>query len=119
MPGSVVFGDYVIERSPYGFDTSDDDSFDDEDEGFNFSGLGNNIEGIDSELVDVFLLFQEISRGRNVGSFGGMRRRGEDAAADGDSDDHENSDGMPLVSSLEGQTLSNRSIMARAIATKL
>ncbi|KAL8123634.1 uncharacterized protein LOC141717768 [Apium graveolens] len=107
MPGSVVFGDYVIERNPDGFDTSDED-FDDDDEGFNLSGLGNNIEGLDRELMDVFLLFQELRSGRNVGSFGRLRRLGEHDA-DGYSDDHENSDGTSLVNSLQGRNLSSRS----------
>ncbi|KAL1814795.1 hypothetical protein ACET3Z_017369 [Daucus carota] len=108
MPGSMVFGDYVIERSPFGFDISEYEDSDDEDEGFNLSRLRNNVEDLDSELVNVFLLFEELRRGRYVGSFEGLRRRGEDDA-DGDGEDNENGDGTSLASSLQGRTLSSRS----------
>ncbi|XP_011008696.1 PREDICTED: uncharacterized protein LOC105114009 [Populus euphratica] len=52
MPGAMVFGDYVIEGSHYGFDTDEDGGFDadatERNEGFEV--------GFDRNLVNVFLL---------------------------------------------------------------
>ncbi|KAL8098084.1 uncharacterized protein LOC141683873 [Apium graveolens] len=107
VPGSVVFGDYVIERTPDGLDTSDDD-----EEGL--TGLSRNMEDFDVNLVNVFLLFQALGRTEgNVASFEGLRRQGEEVqeAGDGDSDDDNNIHGTSLMNRLrrQGRAILNRS----------
>lgn len=104
MPGSVVFGDYVIERSPYGFDSEED-----EEGGFDVNSLGRNNEVIDNNFVNMFLLFHTFGpRGGNLGTFRGLRRHGGgDNDGGGDSDD----DGTSMVSRLRrrGRVLLGRS----------
>ncbi|XP_009801715.1 uncharacterized protein LOC107778819 [Nicotiana tabacum] len=70
MPGAVVFGDYVIERSNYGFDSEDEEGFDadvvDRNEGV---GLG-----INNNLMNVLLFLQAVGSTGNSGSNRSMRR---------------------------------------------
>lgn len=87
MPGSVVFGDYVIERNPnpHGLDSDDEEGFEMMD------GLGRNNGGgldmgIDSNLVNVLLLFHAFGPGGNTGTFGGMRRHDDGGGGDDDGD---------------------------------
>lgn len=88
MPGSVVFGDYVIERNPYSMD------FDDEVED------GLNV-GINSNLMNVLLLFHAFGPGGNT------RALAHDNDDDDDDDDHHHhhggGDGVGLVSRLRRQ----------------
>ncbi|KAL4556072.1 hypothetical protein LXL04_038712 [Taraxacum kok-saghyz] len=73
MPGSVVFGDYVIERNSYGSDSDSDD-----DEGFDVGNRNHGLDlaagggggGGDDGLVNVFLLFHAFGAG-NGGDGGG------------------------------------------------
>ncbi|KVI01774.1 Protein of unknown function DUF1644 [Cynara cardunculus var. scolymus] len=113
MPGSVVFGDYVIERNPnpHGLDSDDE-------EGFDMDGLGRNNGGgldmgIDSNLVNVLLLFHAFGPGGNMGAFGGMRRHEDDNDDEGGGDDDGDGDnsGMSLVNRLrhQGRLLLGRS----------
>lgn len=77
MPGAMVFGDYVIEGSHYGFDSDEEDGFDadvtDRHVGFEM--------GINSNLVNVFLLLHAFGPAGNGGSYRTMRRHG--SALDG------------------------------------
>ncbi|KAL7001993.1 hypothetical protein U1Q18_003141 [Sarracenia purpurea var. burkii] len=83
MPGAMVFGDYVIEGSHYGFDT------DDEDDGFDADVVERNEAfelGIDSNLVNVFLLLHAFGRGGNVaGNRGTRHHEGDRETLDGSS----------------------------------
>ncbi|THG01294.1 hypothetical protein TEA_028212 [Camellia sinensis var. sinensis] len=82
MPGAMVFGDYVIEGSHYGFDTDEEDGFD-VDVGERNAGFEL---GINSNLVNVFLLLHAFGGpGGNVGQNRGMRQheRDSDRALDG------------------------------------
>ncbi|KVI10985.1 uncharacterized protein LOC112507312 [Cynara cardunculus var. scolymus] len=102
MPGSVVFGDYVIERNSYGSDSEDE-------EGFDVGALGrNNNGGTDNSLVNVFLLFHAFGAGGNVGSFGSERRHDD---GDSNDDDGGGGGGMSLVNRLrrQGRVLLGRS----------
>ncbi|PSS26742.1 G-protein coupled receptor 15 like [Actinidia chinensis var. chinensis] len=81
MPGAMVFGDYVIEGSHYGFDTDEEDGFD-----VDVTGRNEGFElGIDGNLVNVFLLLQAFGPGGNVGHNRRTRQRdrGSDRALDG------------------------------------
>ncbi|KAL5854757.1 hypothetical protein ACOSQ4_004559 [Xanthoceras sorbifolium] len=62
MPGAMVFGDYVIEGNHYGFDTDGEEGrFD-----ANTAGRDGGFEmGIDSNLVNVFLLLHAIGASGN------------------------------------------------------
>ncbi|XP_052205701.1 uncharacterized protein LOC127810325 [Diospyros lotus] len=76
MPGAMVFGDYVIEGSHYGFDTDEED-----DEVFNTDFGERNAGfqlGIDSNLVNVFLLLHAFGPGGNPGQERVARRRERD-----------------------------------------
>lgn len=75
MPGAMVFGDYVIEGSHYGFDTDDDEGFDGDAPGRN----GGFEMGIDSNLVNVFLLLHAFGPSGNVAPYRGMRRHERDS----------------------------------------
>ncbi|MFS7919520.1 hypothetical protein Hanom_Chr03g00213581 [Helianthus anomalus] len=89
MPGSMVFGDYVIEGNPYT----------DNEAGFDTGGLEM---GMDSNLVNVLLLLHAFGPGGNTGGFGGIRRRDHDD--DGNSnDDGDDNNGMSLVNRLRRQ----------------
>lgn len=112
MPGSVVYGDYVIERNSYGSDSDDDD------EGFDVGGLGRTNNGGldvagDNSLVNVFLLFHAFGAGGNEGRFG--RNDGDDDDDSGDSNDDGGGDGggggISLMSRLrrQGRVLLGRS----------
>ncbi|XP_071736887.1 uncharacterized protein [Rutidosis leptorrhynchoides] len=101
IPGSMVFGDYVIETNdPYGIDSDNEDGFE----------TGLNM-GIDGDLVNMLLLFHAF------GSGGGIRRRngvGGRISDDDDDDDDGNGDdnnGMSLVNRLhrQGRVLLGRS----------
>lgn len=71
MPGAMVFGDYVIEGSHYGFDTDEEDGFD-----ANVTEIDGNLEmGIDSNLVNVFLLLHALGPTRGVGRHAATRRQ--------------------------------------------
>ncbi|KAL7585093.1 hypothetical protein Lser_V15G46098 [Lactuca serriola] len=83
MPGSVVFGDYVIERNPYGLDSDDDD------------GLGN--VGINNNFMNMLLLFHAFGHG------GDTRVLDADDDEDDDDDGGGGGDGMSLVSRLRRQ----------------
>ncbi|XP_059653410.1 uncharacterized protein LOC132300391 [Cornus florida] len=75
MPGAMVFGDYVIEGSHYGFDTDEEDGFDADATG---RGGGFGV-GIDSNFVNVFLLLHALGPAAgNIGSNRGMRRHDGD-----------------------------------------
>lgn len=89
MPGSVVFGDYVIERNP------NEEDFD--------TGLET---GLDSNFVNMLLFFHAFGPGGNTGGFGGMRRH--DVNDDEDDDDEDggignDGNGMSLVNRLRRQ----------------
>ena len=93
MPGSVVFGDYVIERNAYPVDSDNEEGFE--------TGLD---VGMDSSLVNMLLLFHAFGQGGNAGSFGGIRRRSDDGNSDDDDDgDGDNNNGMSLVNRLRRQ----------------
>ncbi|KAI3675906.1 hypothetical protein L1987_85502 [Smallanthus sonchifolius] len=113
MPGAVVFGDYVIERNPYGSDSDDDE------EGFDVGSLGRGNTGGgldvagDNSLVNVFLLFHAFGAGGTDVPFGRNANNDE-----GDSDDDDSGGGgdgggggMSLVSRLrrQGRVLLGRS----------
>ncbi|THG22893.1 hypothetical protein TEA_026940 [Camellia sinensis var. sinensis] len=85
MPGAMVFGDYVIEGSHYRFDSDEEEDFD-----MNVAERNEGLElGIDSNLVNVFLLFHAF---------------GQQGILDGDSDnDHGANEGMSLVGRLRRQ----------------
>uniref|UniRef100_A0A5B7AYW4 Uncharacterized protein n=1 Tax=Davidia involucrata TaxID=16924 RepID=A0A5B7AYW4_DAVIN len=123
MPGAMVFGDYVIEGSHYGFDT--------DEEGFGVEAAerdGGFEVGIDSNLVNVFLLLHAFGPGGNVGPNRGMRRQeresdrtldggavgfhhttpvsgfdSSDQDSDSDSDDGGDNDGISLVGRIRRQ----------------
>lgn len=84
MPGSVVFGDYVIERNSYGLDSDNEE------------GLDTGLEmGIDSNLVNVLLLFH---------AFGQRHHGDEDAGNSNDEEEDDgNGNGMSLVNRLRRQ----------------
>ncbi|CAH1450609.1 unnamed protein product [Lactuca virosa] len=70
MPGSVVFGDYVIERNSYESESESED-----EEGFDVGGNRNRNRGLevpgDDGLVNVFLLFHAFGAGDGGGGDGG------------------------------------------------
>ncbi|KAK2992812.1 hypothetical protein RJ640_009109 [Escallonia rubra] len=128
MPGAVVFGDYVIEGSHYGFDTDEE-----EDSDADAAERNGGFEmGVDSNLVNVFLLLHAFGPAGN-GPFRGMRRNDRDtnravgirhtspvgfdsSDQDSDSDNGDNNDdgsngGMSLVNRLrrQGRVLLGRS----------
>lgn len=82
MPGAVVFGDYVIEGSPFGYGSEDeeeeDDDDDDRDDGFNVVGRG----GMGGSLINVFRLLQAI------GSAGGTIVGSNRGSDEGSGTDH-------------------------------
>lgn len=73
MPGAMVFGDYVIEGSPY-VDTDEEDGFD-----ANVADGGGFEMGIDRNLVNVFLLLHAIGPAGDSGSYGATRRQARDS----------------------------------------
>ncbi|KAA8545542.1 hypothetical protein F0562_020326 [Nyssa sinensis] len=117
MPRAMVFGDYVIEGSHYGFDTEEEEGFGvdaaDRDGGFEV--------GINSDLLNVFLLLHTLGTAGNVVPNRGMRRleRGSDHttpisgfdSADQYSDSDVDNDGISLVGRLRrrGRVLLGRS----------
>ncbi|XAR53116.1 hypothetical protein NMG60_11021529 [Bertholletia excelsa] len=111
MPGAMVFGDYVIEGSHFGFDS------DEEEDGFDVDGpeRNNGLElGIDSNFVNVFLLLQALRPAGNAVQSRGMRRHERDLSdQDGSSEDDNGGDngGVSLVRRLrrEGRVLLGRS----------
>lgn len=110
MPGSVVFGDYVIERNPYGSDSEDEDE---DEDGFDVGGLGRGNNGgldvaTDNSLVNVFLLFHAFGAGGNEGPFG---RNDNDDSGDSNDDGGGGGNGMSLVNRLrrQGRVLLGRS----------
>ncbi|GJS67053.1 putative zinc finger, RING/FYVE/PHD-type containing protein [Tanacetum coccineum] len=62
MPGSVVFGDYVIKRNTYPVDYDNEEGFE--------TGIDM---GMDSSLVNMLLFFHAFGQGGSAGSFGGSR----------------------------------------------
>ncbi|KAL3515598.1 hypothetical protein ACH5RR_022500 [Cinchona calisaya] len=82
MPGAVVFGDYVIEGSHYGFISDEEDGFDDDpleqNDGFDM-GMDNSLARIQSNLRNVFLVLQRIDPDANIGSNGRIRWQERDA----------------------------------------
>lgn len=92
MPGSVVFGDYVIERNSYG---SESDSEDEDGDG---NGIGNGVGVGEDGLVNVFLLFHAFGAGDGGDGGGGGGGGGDDG-------------GMSLVNRLrrQGRVLLGRS----------
>ncbi|CAI0375673.1 unnamed protein product [Linum tenue] len=77
MPGSLVFGDYVIERNHGDFDSDDD-----EDMGFSIEAAnrreGGGFVGFDRNLANVFMLLHAFgsasgSHHQSEGAGGGMR----------------------------------------------
>ncbi|KAK1440329.1 hypothetical protein QVD17_06154 [Tagetes erecta] len=103
MPGSVVFGDYVIERNSYGSDSDDDD------EGFDVDGLvrANTGSGLDvagdNSLVNVFLLFHAFGAGgTDVAS--GINDNNNERDSDDDSGGGGDGGGMSLVNRLRRQS---------------
>ncbi|CAK9151205.1 unnamed protein product [Ilex paraguariensis] len=134
MPGAVVFGDYVIEGSHYGFDT-------DEEEGFDVDAVGRNGSfdvGIDSNLMNVFFLLHAFGPSGDIVSNRRMRLRrfendsnhsldggtignrhttpieefdSSDQDSDGRGDDDDANTGMSLVGRLrrQGRVLLGRS----------
>ncbi|GAA0173657.1 hypothetical protein LIER_27227 [Lithospermum erythrorhizon] len=67
MPGSVVFGDYVIEANSHGFDSDEQENFDanimELNEDFN-----NGIDRIESNFRNMFLFLQAFDSAGNIGS---------------------------------------------------
>lgn len=132
MPGAVVFGDYVIEGSHYGFDSDDEEGFDANEMMNGNEGFGM---GIDRNLMNVFLFLQAFGSAGNIGSNRVMRRHERDISdtldrgaggvdrnlpiggfeySDDDSDnsgDDNDDSGMSLVGRLrrEGRVLLGRS----------
>ncbi|KAL6545763.1 hypothetical protein OROGR_009637 [Orobanche gracilis] len=112
-PGVVFFGDYVIEGSnDYGSDSDDGDGFDAE-----------RNQGIDRNLMSVFLFLQAFGSAGNVGSDqrGSVRRheRSEDGfdCSDEDSDygdDNENGDGTNGTSFVGRLRRQGRLVMGRS-----
>ncbi|KAI3755241.1 hypothetical protein L1987_55037 [Smallanthus sonchifolius] len=94
MPGSMVFGDYVIEGNPYGLHSDNEAGFD--------TGLE---AGLDSNLVNMLLFLHAFGPGGNTGGFGGIRRRDDDGNNNNDNDDDDGDDnnGMSLVNRLRRQ----------------
>ncbi|KAK6156937.1 hypothetical protein DH2020_011185 [Rehmannia glutinosa] len=72
MPGAVFFGDYVIEGNHYDFDSDDED-------GFNADAAMERGEGIDRNLMSVFLFLQAFGSAGNVGPNRGIRRHERDS----------------------------------------
>lgn len=111
MPGAVVFGDYVIEGSPFG--EEDDDT----DDGFNVVGRG----GMGGNLINVFRLLQAI--GSAGGTIVGSNRGSDEGSetdhnpsvgfdySDQESNDVEDEHGMSLAGRLRrhGRVLLGRS----------
>lgn len=136
MPGAMVFGDYVIEGSHYGFDTDEE-----EEDGFGVDTAERNEGfelGIDSNFVNVFLLLHAFTPAGNIGQSRGMRQHErdldrplnghgvgvrhsspvggfgssvQDSDSDSSDDDHGDSGGISLASRLrrEGRVLLGRS----------
>uniref|UniRef100_A0A5B7AWR3 Uncharacterized protein n=1 Tax=Davidia involucrata TaxID=16924 RepID=A0A5B7AWR3_DAVIN len=84
MPRAMVFGDYVIEGSHYGFGRDEEEGFGVEDA----DGDGGFELGINSNLANFFLLLHTFGRAGNVGPNRGMRRheRNSDQILDGGAD---------------------------------
>ncbi|XP_059648128.1 uncharacterized protein LOC132294330 [Cornus florida] len=70
MPGAMVLGDYVIEGNHFSSDTDEDETFDADAPESN----GGFEAGIDSNLVNFFLLLHAFGPTRNVGRNRGTRR---------------------------------------------
>ncbi|CAL1352687.1 unnamed protein product [Linum trigynum] len=99
MPGSLVFGDYVIERNHGDFDSDDD-----EDVGFGLEAAnrreGGGFVGFDRNLANVFMLLHTFgsasgSHHQSEGAGGGMRHPspvGGLASFDEDIDHHDSYD---------------------------
>nr|XP_043627627.1 uncharacterized protein LOC122599225 [Erigeron canadensis] len=100
MPGSVVFGDYVIESHSNGLDSDDDE------------GFGREVDmGVDDNYVNMLVLLHAFGSGGNTVRFGGIRRRDGNDDDDNDNDGNGNNNGMSLVNRLRrhGRVLLGRS----------
>lgn len=102
-PGSIVFGDYVIERNGFdmAFDFENDDLLDDEVE-----EVGRRNDAIDGTFFNMFLLLHRLGpRGVNMSRLAGLRRRDDDGRVD--SDDDGGDGGTSLVSRLRRQGMAS------------